>query len=129
MASLDLFALAEVTLATGRRADLVAISRLGEIWIIEIKSSKEDLRADQKWPEYRAFCDRLFFATAPDVDPTLFPADAGLIIADAFGGATVRDAPLHALAPSTRKALLVRLSRVGAARLSALMDPSLALPE
>ena len=129
MASLDLFALAEVTLATGRRADLVAISRVGEIWIIEIKSSKEDLRADQKWPEYRAFCDRLFFATAPDVDQTLFPADAGLIIADAFGADTVRDAPLHAFAPSTRKALLVRLGRVGAARLSALMDPSLVLPE
>src|SRR5688572_11218174 len=56
---------AEVSLANGRRADMVAITAGGEIWILEIKSCVEDFRADHKWPEYRAFCDRLFFAVAP----------------------------------------------------------------
>ena len=41
----------EVTLANGRRADVLAIGRNGEIWIVEIKSSIADFRADQKWPE------------------------------------------------------------------------------
>ncbi len=129
LASLDLFTLPEVTLANGRRADLVAVSRAGFIWIIEIKTSREDLRVDQKWPEYHPFCDRLFFATLPDVDAALFPRDAGLIIADAFGGEIMREAPLHPLPPATRKALLVRLARMGAARLTGLADPALTIPE
>jgi hypothetical protein len=129
LASLDAYALPEVTLASGRRADLIAVGRDGLISIIEIKSSKEDLLADRKWPEYRAFADRLYFATLPDVDETLFPMDAGLIVADGFGGAILRDAPAHPLAAATRKALLVRLARLGAARLSALEDPGFQLPE
>jgi hypothetical protein len=129
LAGMYAYALPEVTLASARRADLVAIGRDGMISIIEIKSSKEDLMADRKWPEYRAFADRLFFATLPDVDETLFPGDAGLIVADSFGGAIVREAPAHPLAAATRKALLVRLARLGAARLSALEDPAFQLPE
>jgi hypothetical protein len=129
LATLDLFGLPEVTLASGRRADVVAVSRSGEIWIVEIKSSKEDLRADTKWPEYQAFCDRLFFAAAQDVDEALFPDDAGLIIADTFGGVMVREAPLQPLPAATRKALLIRLSRLGAARLTSLTDPGLSIPE
>jgi hypothetical protein len=129
LASLDFYALPEVTLASGRRADLVAVSRAGEIWIVEIKSSREDLRVDTKWPEYRHFCDRLYFATLPDVDADLFPEEAGLIIADAFGGEVVREAPPHLLPAATRKALLVRLARMGAARLTHLSDPALSIPE
>ncbi|MGL5116088.1 MAG: MmcB family DNA repair protein [Beijerinckiaceae bacterium] len=129
LASLDAYALPEVTLASGRRADLVAVGRDGMISIIEIKSSREDLLADRKWPEYRAFSDRLFFATLPDVDPGLFPNETGLIVADGFGGAILRDAPAHPLPAATRKALLIRLARAGAARLSALTDPSFLLPE
>ena len=45
--------LPELPLASGRRADLISLSVKGEIWIIEIKSSIADFRADQKWPEYR----------------------------------------------------------------------------
>jgi hypothetical protein len=129
LAAHDLFALPEVTLASGRRADLLAVSRNGEIWIIEIKSSKEDLRADSKWPEYRLFCDRLFFATSPDVDEVLFPPDAGFIVADAWGGAMIREAPLNPLPSSTRKALLTRVARMGAARLTALSYPEAMVPE
>ena len=129
LASLDHFALPEVILASGRRADLLSVSRGGEIWIIEIKSSREDLKADNKWHEYRTYCDRLYFATLPDVEEALFPREAGLVVADAFGGMLLRDAPVHALAGATRKALLTRISRLGAARLTALADPGAIIPD
>jgi hypothetical protein len=121
--------LPEVTLASGRRADLVGLSERGEVWIIEIKSSVEDFRADQKWPEYRAFCDRLFFAVNSEFPQALLPVDTGLIVADRFGAAVVRESPLHALAPARRKALTLRLARLGAMRLLALADPELRLEQ
>ena len=81
----------EMTLANGRRADIAAIGPGGEITIIEIKSSVADFRSDQKWPEYRPFCDRFYFAVAEDFPQDLIPDEAGLIIADAYGGAVLRD--------------------------------------
>ena len=79
----------ELPLPSGRRADLVALGGDGEIIIVEIKSSVADFRADQKWMDYRLHCDRLFFATIVDVPCEIFPPDAGLIVADAFGAAIV----------------------------------------
>ena len=63
----------ELPLPSGRRADLVALDAGGEIWIVEIKSSVADFRADQKWQDYRAHCDRLFFATCMEVPCEIFP--------------------------------------------------------
>ena len=80
----------EVVLANGRRADVAGVGKSGEIWIVEIKSCLEDFRADQKWPEYRAFCDRLFFAVAPGFPLDVLPQDAGLIVADRYGGEILR---------------------------------------
>ncbi|WP_136657708.1 MmcB family DNA repair protein [Nitratireductor sp. XY-223] len=109
--------LPELGLASGRRADLIALSDKGEFWIVEIKSSVEDLRADSKWPDYRRHCDRLFFATHPGVPLDIFPQDCGMILSDGYGAEIVRDAPLHKLAPATRKALTLRFARTGADRL------------
>ena len=78
-------AVSELPLPSGRRADLVALDNAGAIWIVEIKSSIADFRADQKWMDYRAHCDRLFFATTLEVPCEIFPKDTGLIVADAFG--------------------------------------------
>jgi len=50
--SLGFACVSELPLPSGRRADLVALNERGEIWIVEIKSSIEDLRADQKWQVY-----------------------------------------------------------------------------
>src|SRR5262252_874741 len=83
--SLGFASLSELPLPSGRRADLVALSERGEIWIVEIKSSVEDLRADHKWQDYRAHCDRLFFAFTQDLSCEIFPENTGLIIADAYG--------------------------------------------
>ena len=69
----------ELPLPSGRRADLVALDPGGELWIVEIKSSIADFRADQKWQDYRAHCDRFFFATTVDVPCEIFPPDTGLI--------------------------------------------------
>ncbi len=113
----------ELALASGRRADLVALGAAGEIWIVEIKSSVADLRADQKWMDYRLHCDRLFFATTLDVPCELFPPDTGLIVADAFGASVVCEALEHRLHPTTRKNMLLAFARAAALRLSALADP------
>ncbi|WP_424993324.1 MmcB family DNA repair protein [Oceaniradius stylonematis] len=109
----------EMTLASGRRADLVALAPDGGIVIVEIKSSPEDMMADAKWPGYRDYCDRLFFATLPDVPQHLFPDDCGFIRADGHGAAIVADAPEHRLAPARRKAVTLRFARFAAERLLA----------
>jgi hypothetical protein len=118
-----LAALSEVALANGRRADLAGLADSGEIWIVEIKSSLEDFRADQKWPDYREFCDRLFFAVAPGFPREVLPEDTGLIIADRYGGEIVRPAPEHRLAGARRKAMTIRLARLAALRLQGALDP------
>jgi hypothetical protein len=113
----------ELPLASGRRADLVALNGQGEIWIVEIKSSVADLRADQKWMDYRLHCDRLFFATCQDVPCEIFPLDTGLIVADAFGASFVCEAPEHRLPAPTRKQMMLLFGRAAALRLQSLVDP------
>jgi hypothetical protein len=113
----------ELPLSTGRRADVVAMDGDGEIWIVEIKSSIEDFRVDRKWPDYRYSCDRLFFATHAGVPLDIFPADAGLILADSYGGQLVRDAPEHRMAGTARRVMLLRFAHAAAARLHGLVDP------
>ena len=113
----------ELSLASGRRADLVALNPFGEIWIVEIKSSVADLRADNKWTDYRLHCDRLFFATCQEVPCDIFPPDTGLIVADAFGASVVCEAPEHRLPAPTRKSMMLAFARAAALRLQALADP------
>ena len=117
--------LPEFTLPNGRRADLCAMADNGDVWIVEIKSSLADFRADQKWPEYRDYCDRLFFAVDRDFPVEVLPDDCGLIIADKWGAEIVRPAPEHKLAAARRKALTLRFARVAALRLQGMADPEL----
>ena len=113
----------ELPLPSGRRADLVALGGDGEIIIVEIKSSVADFRADQKWMDYRLHCDRLFFATIVDVPSEIFPQDAGLIVADAFGASIVCEAPEHRLLAARRKTMMLRFAHAAALRLQSLVDP------
>ena len=114
----------ELPLPSGRRADLVALDSAGTVWIVEIKSSIADYRADQKWPDYRAHCDRLFFATSLDVPCEIFPSDCGLIVADAFGAEFKCEAHEHKLPAATRKAMMLSFARAAALRLQSLIDPT-----
>ena len=119
----DMACYAEVTLRSGRRADILAVGAKGEIWIVEIKSSLIDFQVDKKWHEYREFSDRFFFAKPPELDAAIFPETEGLIVADGHDGAILRPSPNSPLAPARRKALMLKLARLGADRIHALMDP------
>jgi hypothetical protein len=113
----------ELPLGNGRRADLVALDRIGRITLVEIKASRADFLADRKWPEYRAYCDLFYFAVASDFPRGLLPPGEGLILADRFAGEIVRAAPLRPLGATRRKAMLIRFARASAGRLQALLDP------
>ena len=121
--SLGFSCISELPLPSGRRADLVALNERGEIWFIEIKSSVEDLRADHKWEDYRAHCDRLFFAFTQDLSWTIFPENTGLIVADAYGAHMHCEAPEHRLPAPTRKLMTVRFALAAAQRINRLIDP------
>ena len=121
--SLGFSCVSELPLPSGRRADLVALNERGEIWIVEIKSSIEDLRADQKWQEYRAHCDRLFFAFTQDLPCEIFPGETGLIVADAYGAHMHCEAPEHRLPAPTRKQMTIRFAMAAAQRINRLVDP------
>ena len=108
--------LAEVTLPNGRRADLMALGPKGQILIVEVKSGVEDFRVDLKWPEYRPYCDAFAFAVAPEFPREILPQEPGLIVADGFGGAILREAPVDALAGARRKALTLAFARLAALR-------------
>lgn len=116
--------LTEVSLANGRRADVMGLGRAGELVIVEVKSSLQDFRSDAKWPEYREYCDRFYFAVAEDFPREAIPEDCGLIVADGFGGAVLREAPVLALAAARRKAVTLRFALVGSERLRRLLDPA-----
>ena len=110
--------LIEVGLPNGRRADVMALSPKGEFVIVEVKSGLEDFKADAKWPDYQPFCDQFFFAVAPNFPTHLIPTDPGLIVADGFGGAVVRDPVRTPLAPARRRSLMLNFARLAAIRAS-----------
>lgn len=116
MADLGYAPLLEVGLPNGRRADVMALGPRGDIVICEVKSGVEDYRCDQKWREYGPFCDAFYFAVAPEFPQGLLEGDCGLIVADGFGGAVVREATSTPLAPARRKALTIAFARLGAMR-------------
>jgi hypothetical protein len=120
----DFCCFAEVPLANGRRADILGVGPKGEIWIVEIKSSLIDYRVDAKWPNYKDFCDRFYFAKPPELDADIFPITEGLIAADGHGAEILRPAEEHPLSPARRKAMLLKLVRLGADRVHFLMDPN-----
>ena len=119
LADHGLASLLEVPLANGRRADVMGLTASGEIWIVETKSCLEDFAVDSKWPDYRDHCDRFFFAVTEDFPRELIPEDVGLIVADGFGGAILRDCAARPLAGARRKSVTLLFARLAALRLAA----------
>jgi hypothetical protein len=115
----------ELGLANGRRADVVALSPGGDIWIVEIKSCLMDFQTDGKWPDYRDYCDRLFFAVALDFPHDVLPKAAGLILADRYGAEFMRE-PIEdeRLSAARRKAMMLCFARAAAHRLQRHLDPA-----
>ncbi len=128
----DLFALCEVPLPNGRRADMMAVCGKGLLTIVEIKVSRADLMGDGKWPDYLDYCDRFFWAVPagftldPFETPCFRPGECGLLVADRYEAAVVREAPLRKLSPARRKAETLRFARRAARRLAGDLDPGLA---
>jgi len=123
--SLGYASVTEFPLANGRRADIFGVTPKGEVAIVEVKSSLVDFRTDRKWPEYRGYCDEFFFAVGEEFPRALIPKSCGLIIADGFGAAILRNSSVERLAPARRKALLGNFAQLAAARLHRLEDPML----
>ena len=115
--------LTELSLTDGRRADIAAVNRDGEVLIVEVKSSSADFRADRKWRDYVACCDRLYFAVSERTPADMMPLEAGLIVADSYGAEIVREAELQRMTPASRRALLLRFAQAAADRLHRLADP------
>lgn len=114
----------QVPLPDGRRADILALQPTGDFVILEVKSCARDYLSDAKWPDYRAWCDRLYFAVDLDFPQDLLPEDAGLVVAEDREAALLREAPEHRLAPARRRSLLHRYAMLAGGRLAALSDPA-----
>ena len=114
----------QVPLPDGRRADILALQPTGDFVILEVKSCARDYLSDAKWPDYRAWCDRLYFAVDLDFPQDLLPEDAGLVVAEDRDAALLREAPEHRLAPARRRSLLHRYAMLAGGRLAALSDPA-----
>jgi len=113
----------EFSLPNCRRLDVAALGNDGTIVGVEIKVSLGDLAADGKWPDYLPFCDLFYFAVPPDFPLAALPASTGLIVADRFGGAIVRDAARTQVHPSRRRALTLRFAQTAAYRVARSLDP------
>ncbi|HYJ59637.1 MAG TPA: MmcB family DNA repair protein [Methyloceanibacter sp.] len=114
----------ELPLSNGRRADVVALSSGGDVTIVEIKSCLLDYQTDGKWQDYLDYCDRLYFAVTADFPCEVIPAAAGLILADRYGAALMREPAEERLSAARRKAMMLCFARAAALRLQLHLDPS-----
>ncbi|QQV77146.1 MmcB family DNA repair protein [Sphingomonas aliaeris] len=125
----DLIAMGEVPLDGGRRADLMAIDARGQIVIVEIKVSRADLLGDGKWTDYLAHCDRYYWAIPAGFDASpldgaaFLPERTGIIIADRYDAAIVREAHTDPLSAATRKKCTLAFARRAGRRLIGTIDP------
>jgi hypothetical protein len=108
----------EVPLANGRRADVMGLTSSGEIWIVETKSCEADFACDAKWRDYIEYCDRFYFGVTEEFPRTLIPPEAGLIVADGFGGEILRPSPIQPLTSARRKSVTLLFARLAALRLA-----------
>ena len=124
----DCLTVSEVALGNGRRADLMGLCPKGLVTIVEVKVSRADLLGDQKWTDYLDYCDRFYWAIPDTLNSDLLsragklPDRAGLIIANRYDAAIVREASLVALSPSRRRAETLRFARRAARRLLGDLD-------
>jgi hypothetical protein len=129
----DIVAAPEVALGSGRRADLMAVDARGQITIVEIKVSRADLLGDAKWRDYLQHCDRFYWAVPAGFDcapfdwPDMLPERAGLIVADRYDAAILRDAACHPLSAASRKRETLAFARRAARRLLYTVDPEAAV--
>lgn len=123
LVNMGLVTLTEFMLGNGRRADVIALDGDGKVLIVEVKSSLLDYRSDRKWREYLDYCHWFFFAVDAEFPREVIPEDVGLIVADPFDAALLRDSPERKLAPARKRALNLAFAQTAALRLQAFTDP------
>ncbi len=117
--------LTEFRLTSQRRVDVMGLGKGGVFIVVEIKSSVTDFQADAKWPDYRPFADRLYFAVANGFPIALLPPNCGIMIADAYNAVIFRDSPELKMNAARRKTQILRFAQTAADRLHRLSDPRL----
>ena len=122
----DFVCVEELVPTRGLRVDVMALGPKGEVWVIECKSSRADFTSDSKWQGYLEWCDRYFFAVDQDFPTEILPAEAGLILADAYNAEIVRFPDEDKLAPARRKVMHMKFARTAASRLQGYRDPGVA---
>ncbi len=115
--------LTEFTTRDALRMDVCALGPKGEVWCIEVKSSRSDFMSDRKWEGYLDWCDRFFFAVPENFPDELLPGEHGLIRADGYGAEILRWGLEAKLAGARRKTMTLQFARNAAQRMSALTDP------
>src|SRR3546814_19522229 len=88
-----------------------------------IKVARADLLGDAKWTEYLDHCDRFFWALPAGFDASpldgdaFLPARTGLIVADRYDAAIVREADRIAMPAPVRKRCTLAFARRAGRRL------------
>jgi hypothetical protein len=125
----DLIAIPEVALEGGRRADLMAVDARGQLVIVEIKVTRADMLGDGKWPDYLGHCDRFYWAVPAGFDHSplesaaFLPERTGIIVADRYDAAILREAHSNPLPAHVRKKTMLNFARRAGRRMIALTDP------
>jgi hypothetical protein len=119
---LDIRSILELPLNNNRRVDVVGLDKKGRLIFVEVKSSLNDFRTDDKWREYLGHCDEFYFAVDTDFPSEVLPSEWGLILADRYGGEVVRPSPQQNLHASRRKAVTLDFARSAASRLQQAED-------
>jgi hypothetical protein len=118
-------ALTEFKLANRRRADVVGLGVRGTILMVEVKSTIEDFRADDKWLEYLPYCDAFAFAVPSHFPWQILPRQCGVIVADHHSALVVRTSPHHPIRAPRRKAITLQFALTAGERLRGIIDPRL----
>jgi hypothetical protein len=117
--------LTEFRLTSNRRVDVIGVNKGGIFVVVEVKSSVVDFRTDAKWPDYRSFADKLYFAVANGFPIELLPPNCGIIIADAYNAVIFQDAPDKKMHATRRRTQILRFAQTAADRLHRARDPRL----
>ena len=123
LSEMDYGTLTEFPTRSGRRMDVCALGPKGQIWCIEVKSSKADFQSDTKWHHYLEWCDRLYFAVPEGFPEELLPLEHGLIRTDEWGAEIIRDTMDEMLPAARRKAITLRYARLASERLNRALAP------
>jgi len=82
-----------------------------------------DFRSDGEMAGISRFCDRFYFAVAPEFPQDLLPVEVGLIVADDWHGTVLRESPAFTMNGSRRRAQTLRIAMTAAQRLRRFTDP------